>query len=98
MKSKEELEGQWFFEFLRCPDCDNSMCISGQIVRRNCGGRVRFRAGARIVTPKPDPQTLAAAVRHRFGDGAFSRRVRDILAPLLRDSAEPTLSACARAA
>ena len=37
MKSKEELEGQWFFDFLRCPDCDNSMCISGQIVCKNCG-------------------------------------------------------------
>ena len=48
-----------------------------------------------LVTPKPDPQTLAAAVRSRFGYAAFSGQVRDILA---RDSAELTLSACARAA
>jgi phosphatidyl-myo-inositol dimannoside synthase len=45
-----------------------------------------------LVTPKPDPHALAAAVRHRFGY-AFSRRVEDILAPVLRDSAEPTAPA-----
>jgi phosphatidylinositol alpha-1,6-mannosyltransferase len=51
-----------------------------------------------LVTPKPDPQALAAAVRSRFGYAAFSRQVPNILAHVLRDSAEPTISACARAA
>jgi phosphatidyl-myo-inositol dimannoside synthase len=46
-----------------------------------------------LVTPKPDPQTLAAAVRHRFGYAAFSRQVQDILAPVLRDNAEATAPA-----
>ena len=46
-----------------------------------------------LVTPKPDPQALAAAVRSRFGYAAFSRQVRDILAPVLRDNAEPTAPA-----
>jgi phosphatidylinositol alpha-1,6-mannosyltransferase len=44
-----------------------------------------------LVPPKPDPQILAAAVRSRFGYAAFSRQVRDILAPVLR--AEATMSA-----
>jgi phosphatidylinositol alpha-1,6-mannosyltransferase len=48
-----------------------------------------------LVTPKPDSQTLAAAVQSRFGYGVFARQVRDILAPVLRDSAEPTKPACA---
>ena len=43
--------------------------------------------------PKRDPQALAAAVRSRFGYAAFSRQVRDILAPVLRDNAEPTAPA-----
>jgi len=46
-----------------------------------------------LVTPKSDPQTLAAAVRHRFGHDAFSRRVKDRVAHVLRDSAEPTAPA-----
>ena len=48
-----------------------------------------------LVTPKPDPQALAAAVRSRFGYAAFSRQVRDILTPVLRDNAEPTAPAYA---
>ena len=43
-----------------------------------------------LASPKPDLQTLAAAVRSRFGQDVFSRRIRDVLAPVLRDSAEPT--------
>ncbi len=43
-----------------------------------------------LVTPKPDPQALAVAVRARFGYAAFSRQVRDILVPVLRDNAEAT--------
>ena len=41
-------------------------------------------------SPKPDPQALAATVRARFGYAAFSRQVRDIMTPVLRDNAEPT--------
>jgi phosphatidylinositol alpha-1,6-mannosyltransferase len=48
-----------------------------------------------LVTPKPDPQTLAAAVQSRFGYGVFARQVRDILTPVLGDSAEPTKPAYA---
>ena len=48
-----------------------------------------------LATPKPDPQALAAAVRARFGHAAFARQVRDILTPVLRDSAEPTAPAYA---
>ena len=40
-------------------------------------------------SPKPDPQALAATVRARFGYAAFSRQVRDIMTPVLRDNAEP---------
>jgi phosphatidylinositol alpha-1,6-mannosyltransferase len=47
-----------------------------------------------LVIPKPDPQTLAAAVRDRFGHDAFSRRVQDLLAHVLRDSAESSAPAC----
>jgi phosphatidyl-myo-inositol dimannoside synthase len=46
-----------------------------------------------LAAPRPDPHALAAAVRHRFGHVAFSRRVQDLLAHVLRDSAEPTAPA-----
>jgi phosphatidylinositol alpha-1,6-mannosyltransferase len=49
-----------------------------------------------LVTPKPDPQALAAAVRSRFGYAAFARQVRDILAHVLRDGAGSTTPASAR--
>jgi phosphatidylinositol alpha-1,6-mannosyltransferase len=42
-----------------------------------------------LVTPKPDPQALAVAVRARFGYAVFSRQVRDILMPIMPGNAEP---------
>ena len=51
-----------------------------------------------LAAPRPNPDALAAAVRSRFGHAAFVGQVSNILARILRSSAELTMPAPARAA
>jgi phosphatidylinositol alpha-1,6-mannosyltransferase len=54
---------------------------------------------ARLLTaPTSDPHALAAAVRSRFGDAAFSRQVSNIVMRVLRAGAHPTVLAREQAA
>jgi phosphatidylinositol alpha-1,6-mannosyltransferase len=52
-----------------------------------------------LAAPNPDPHALAAAVRSRFGDAAFSRQVSNTLMRVLRPgAAHPTVPARTQAA
>jgi phosphatidylinositol alpha-1,6-mannosyltransferase len=51
-----------------------------------------------LATPKPDPLALAAAVRSRFDEAAFSRQVSNILMRVLGAGAHPTVPARKQAA